>query len=201
MIGSAIREMAAARTVPLIAAAFFEGHVQIWDLAAQRMKGEFPIRFRHGSESLAMHPDGGSIVAGLSAKRGSVSAYSTPSGGMIWRREIEECAYLRFDRNELRVSFVRGRANQETIERLDAHSGVTVELLPGIDRYIDGPNDYALLSPSSGRDYLIVHRDKLFIAITKPQLRSSRLLFWMQPSAEAPSASPSPADRSDASIT
>src|ERR1041385_2412477 len=105
MISSAIREMAAARTVPLISAAFYEGHVQIWDLDSQRMRGEFPIRFRNGSWSLTMHPDGEFIVAGLSAKRGSVIAYTTPNGAIMWRRDgIEEGCCLRFDRSGHRVS-------------------------------------------------------------------------------------------------
>jgi hypothetical protein len=157
MIGSAIREMSAARTVPLISAAFFEGHVQIWNLDSQRMEGEFPVR-KNGSMNLTMHPDGEFIVAGFSAKRGSVMAHATPDGAIMWRRDkIEEGGFLRFDRSGLRVSFPRGR--RESVERLDARSGVTVELLEHTGRYVDGPNDYALLASSSGPNYLVVRRD------------------------------------------
>ena len=97
MIGSAIREFAAARKVPLIAAAFFEGHVQIWDIASRRMQGEFPIRFQAGSGSLAMHPDGTSIITGLSRKHGSIAAHATPAGAVLWRRDnVEECGAFDF---------------------------------------------------------------------------------------------------------
>jgi hypothetical protein len=36
---------------------------------------------------------------------------------------------------------------------------VTVELLENTGRYVDGPDDYALLAPSSGPNYLVVQRD------------------------------------------
>jgi len=157
MIGSAIRELSAARTVSLISAAFYEGHVQIWNLDSQRMEGEFPIR-KNGSKNLTMHPDGEFIVAGFSAKRGSVIAYATPDGAIMWRRDkIEEGGFLSSDRSGLRVSFCRGR--RESVERVDARSGVTVELLENTGRYVDGPNGSALLASSSGPNYLIVQRD------------------------------------------
>lgn len=157
MMGSAIREMAAARSAPLIAAAFYEAHAQIWDLDCQRMQAEFPIRFRTGSASLTMHPDGEFIVAGLSAKRGSVTAYTT-NGATMWRRdEIEEGGFLSFDRSGRRVSFTRG--GRESVERVDARSGVTVEILEHIDRYVDGPDDYVLLSSSPGPNYLIAQHE------------------------------------------
>src|SRR6185312_14848139 len=154
MIGSAIREMAAARTVPLISAAFYEGHVQIWDIESQRMQGEFPIRFRSGSASLTMHPDGEFIVAGFSARRGSVIAYSTPAGGIMWRRDdIDEGSLLSFDQSGLYVSFSRGR--QQRVERVNARSGVTVAVLEHTGRYVSGPNESALLASSSLPNYFI----------------------------------------------
>ena len=157
MICSAIREMASARTVPLISAAFFEGHVQIWNLDSQRMQGEFPIR-KNGLANLTMHPGGESIVSGFSAKRGSIIAYATPDGAMVWRRDkIEEGGCPSFDRSGLRVSFSRSR--RKSVERVDARSGVTVELLEHTGRYIDGPDDYALLASSSKPSYVIVRRD------------------------------------------
>lgn len=158
MIASAIREMAAARNVPRISAAFYEGHVQIWDLDSQQIQGEFPIRFRNGSASLTMHPEGECIVAGFSAKRGGIIAYTSPEGAILWRRnEIDEGSFLRFDRSGLRVSFSRGR--REKVERVDAHSGATVEILEHTGRYIDGPNNVALLVSSSEPNYFLVQRD------------------------------------------
>jgi len=114
MTGSAIREFAAARTVPLIAAAFFEGQVQIWDLGSRRMQGEFPIRFQAGSRSLVMHPHGTSIIAGLSRKRGSIASHATPAGTAFWHRNnVEECGFFDFDPGGDVVSFSRGR---DTVE-------------------------------------------------------------------------------------
>ena len=83
MNDSAITELVAARSVPLIAATHFEGPVQIWDIAAQRKQNEFPIQYQFGSRNLAIHPEGKSIVTGISARRGSVVAYALPDGTMM----------------------------------------------------------------------------------------------------------------------
>ena len=159
MIGSAIREFAAARRVPLIAAAFFQGHVQIWDVAAHRMQGEFPISFQAGSGSLVMHPDGTSIIAGLSRRRGSIASHATPLGAVLWSRDsVEECSFFDFDSSGNVVSFSLGRRSM--VERADAHSGTTVHVLQDTGRYFAGrKDDQALLTGRSRRDYLIIQGD------------------------------------------
>jgi hypothetical protein len=90
MIASAIREIAAARTSPLICAAFFEGNVQVWDLKAQQQTSEFSARFASGARTLAMDPAAELIVAGVSAKRGSVASYTVPDGKAMWIRNRVE---------------------------------------------------------------------------------------------------------------
>jgi hypothetical protein len=157
MVGSAIREIAVARTVPLISAAFYEGRVQVWNLNSQRMEGDFPIR-KNGLKNLIMHPAGESIVSGFSARRGTVIAYATSDGAILWRRDkIEEGGFLHFDRSGLRVSFSRGR--RESVERVDARTGLTLDVLEHTGRYFEGLGHTALLASSSLPNYIIRQLD------------------------------------------
>src|SRR5580704_7986996 len=103
MIGSAIREIAAAETSPLICAAFNERIVQIWDIDTQQQVNEFSARFSFGARTLAMHPDGKGVVTGVSAARnGCIVSYSVPSFDSMWRRDrLPYPAYIRFGRSGL----------------------------------------------------------------------------------------------------
>jgi len=153
MIGSAIRELSAARTVPLICAGFVESTVQIWDLLTQQKTGEFAAHFEFGSTNLALHPGGESVVTGISAKRGSIASYKVPNGELIWLRDrLPDPGRIRFSQSGKHVSF---SFNTRRIERVDALTGNTTEVLRQIDHYIEGPNGYALTVPSTGSTYLL----------------------------------------------
>jgi len=153
MIGSAIRELSAARTVPLICAGFVESTIQIWDLLTQQKTGEFAARFEFGSRSLATHPGGESVVTGNATKNGSVASYTVPGGELIWLRDrLSEPARIRFSQSGKLVSF---SVNPRRIERVDARTGSTTEVLQQIVHYVEGPNGYALTVPSSGSNYLL----------------------------------------------
>jgi hypothetical protein len=153
MIGSAIRELSAARTVPLICAGFVESTVQIWDLLTQEKTGEFAARFDFGSRSFAMHPAGESIVTGISARNGDVACYKVPGGELIWlRNRIRYSGQIRFSQSGKHVLFT---VDNRRIERVDALTGRTTEVLKDTVHYIEGPNGYALTVPRSASTYLL----------------------------------------------
>jgi hypothetical protein len=104
-----------------------------------------------------MHPDGTFIVAGLSARRGSITAHAIPTGTVSWRRDkVAECGFFDLDRSGSVLSFARGRT---TIERADAHSGATIDVLPQTCRYLSGPAHYTLLDDPSQSTYVIAQRE------------------------------------------
>jgi outer membrane protein assembly factor BamB len=153
MIGSAIRELCAARNIPLVAAAFYEGRLQVWDLASREMTSEFSARFAWGAQALSMNAAGDLALTGISAKRGSITAHRVPCGEVVWHRQnVPYCAYLRFD-HDGGVSFTR---DLKTVERLDPGTGATIEVLGQTARYIDGPKGHVLLAPSIRSNFEIV---------------------------------------------
>lgn len=163
MIGSAIRELSAARTVPLICAGFVESTVQIWDLLTQRKTGEFAAQFEFGSTNLALHPDGDSVVTGISGRKGSITNYKLPSVERIWLRDrLPDPGQIRFSQSGKHVSF---SVNARRIERVDALTGSTAEVLRQIDHYIEGPDGYALTVPLPGSNYVL--RSEHEVAIPK----------------------------------
>ncbi len=153
MTGSAIRQLAAARTVPLICAAFDESIAQIWDVGAQQKIGEFSARFVFGANNLAMHPEGEFVVTGISARNGSIASYKLPNGESMWLRDrMSYPADLRFGQSGQCVSFtLKGRR----VERVDPRTGVTVEVLQNTRDYMESSNEYALAAPLSGSNYLL----------------------------------------------
>ncbi len=98
MIGSNISELAASKKSTLIAAAFGEKTVQVWDLKSQKAICEFAAVFVMGARNLALAPDAGILVTGLSGAHGAVAAYEVPSGKKLWdRKRLVYPSYLEFD--------------------------------------------------------------------------------------------------------
>lgn len=153
MIGSEIREIVAARTVPVICAAFNETTVQIWDVAAQRRIGEFSARYSFGSRNLAMHPDGECIVTGAPAKKGYIASYTVPDGELLWLREtVLYSAYVRFGHLGKCVSFT---IDNRRVEKVDSRTGVTVEALRNVCEYFELSNKLTLEAFVRGTSYML----------------------------------------------
>ena len=153
MIGSEIRELSAARTVPLICAGFDESTIQVWDLLTQQKIGEFAARFAFGAKNLAVHPGGESVVTGISAKNGSIASYQVPGGGPMWLRvRMPYPGRIRFSQSGQDLSYT---LHNRTVERADAHTGGTTEVLQDTVRYFEGPNGYALTAPTAS-SYLLL---------------------------------------------
>ena len=93
MRDSAIRHLAACDESSLVAAAFFESTVQIWNWDKAEQIGELETVLDFGGRRLALTA-GGSICITGSWSHG-VAAYSVPNGDCLWRRpELTEVQRL-----------------------------------------------------------------------------------------------------------
>jgi WD40 repeat protein len=84
MRDSAIRHLAACDKSSLVAAAFFESTVQIWNWDQSRQVGEFETILDFGGRRLTLTAEG-SICITASWTRG-LCGYSVPNGDCLWRR-------------------------------------------------------------------------------------------------------------------
>jgi WD40 repeat protein len=142
MIGSAIREIAAARTVPLICAAFNEDITQVWNLESPQQLSEFSARFTFGARTLGMHPDGTSIVTGVSATDGSIASYSVPDGALMWlRHAVVYATRIQFGQSG---QYIYCTLQNRKVERIDALTGITKEVFRDAAFYVEGPDMYSL---------------------------------------------------------
>ena len=145
MLASAIREMAASTSSPLIAAAFFEKVVQIWDVSSLARISEFPVAFCMGAANLAIAPLGNILITGLSERSGKVIAYESMTGVEMWQQEFEYPSSLRFDTFGQTILCT---INQRSILRLNAHTGDVIQTIKGTTKYFEGPLGDALRVPS-----------------------------------------------------
>ncbi len=150
MIASAIRELSASKNRTWIAAAFFKGAVQIWDVKSLGRVGEFPTVFSFGAGNLALAPSAQMLVTGLSTDPGKVAAYEVPSGAVLWERRLIYPSLLRFEPSG--ESLLCTCNNASSFCRLNAHTGATVEKIDGISQYIEGPYGDVLEVPARKRN-------------------------------------------------
>jgi hypothetical protein len=153
---SAIRELAAARNVPRIAAAFNERTIQIWDLAKSERLSEFDSIFNFGGgDRLALSSTGESCVAAGWSKgvRGGVACYEAITGVPLWHRtDIKQTQFVRFSFGgaALCVGVHAGR-----FQELDATTGATVDTLVGVKRIFDSPYSSLQLLETRRPGYLL----------------------------------------------
>ena len=153
MMRSAIRQLAAARNVALVSAAFDETTVQLWDIARRQQIGEFQARFAFGANNLALHPDGGRIATGISSGRGTIASYEGPDGVMVWQRgRISYPARLRFSPSGHHISCT---IDNRKVELIDAKTGVTNVVHDGVRNYFEGDFGQRLIVPTSGAGYVL----------------------------------------------
>lgn len=154
-IGSAIRELAAARTTPTICAAFVETVVQVWDIATQSQTGECLARYSFGASNLAMHPDGHSFVTGLAAGKDGLDMYKAPDAALLWRRErMSHPHSLRFAPSGKQLSCTTH--NSRVVERIDAATGATFQVIRDAKGYIESAHGCVLIIPKSKPNYLLL---------------------------------------------
>src|SRR5579862_6759895 len=162
MIASAIRALAVSSNSASIAAALFSKKIQIWDPRSRKMIGEFTTIFQAGAGNLAMAPDGGMLVAGLSRNPGAVAAYEIPSGKELWRRgELNYPSSLQFDS---KVQSILCTVDDKSVLRLEVGSGTTIEEIGDTSRRVEGPYGSTLVVPPrrSKLPYRLVTGDNSF---------------------------------------
>jgi hypothetical protein len=147
MIASAIHELAAARGSASIAAVFFDKKIQVWDVKSQKEICEFAAVFQTGARNLALAPNAGMLVAGLSRRLGVVAAYEIPSGKKLWQRKrLIYPSRLQFDSTGQSIFCTVNE--RRSVLRLEAGSGTTIEEIHGISERIEGPYGGTLIVPA-----------------------------------------------------
>lgn len=146
MIRTAIFELAAARNSPLIAAAFDETTVELWDVRSRKKTGEVRTRFASGAENLALSPDGRMLVTGLSRPGGEIAAHDTATCAELWRRKgIRYPSRLRFHPVGAHLTCA---VDRKKIELIAAATGHTVNRIARAKRYFEGEHGQALAVPN-----------------------------------------------------
>jgi WD40 repeat protein len=145
MLASAIRELAASKKPERVAAAYFEKNIQIWDVNSQTRVHEFPTVFCSGANCLALAPDAGTIAAGFSTTSGRVAAYDVQTGTQLWEQKVIYPRRLRFSPSGESILCT---SDNRSIVRFDVHTGSTLEVIEGIEQYIEGPYGAVLVVPA-----------------------------------------------------
>jgi hypothetical protein len=161
MLASAIRELAASKNPERIAAAYFEERIQIWDVNSQTMVSEFPTVFCSGANCMALAPDAGMIATGFSKTSGRVAAYEVRSGAKLWEQRLIYPRLLRFSPSGESILCTN---DNRSIVRFDVHTGTTLEVIEGIEQYIEGPYRDVLVVPvQEGKEpFRLSSRDRNF---------------------------------------
>jgi hypothetical protein len=154
MTGSAIRELSAARDVPLVAAAFVESRVQLWDVHALALIGDFGARYSFGAKNLALHPAGEIVLTGISRLKGGIlSAHRVPGGEELWRRTgLALPARVSFNSRGDEISCSLDR---RSVARLDTRTGQTITVHHGMSRWFEGDAGQVLTQQKPGAYYLL----------------------------------------------
>ena len=161
MLASAIRELAASQKPERIAAACFEKNIQIWDVNSQTKAREFPTVFCSGANCLTLAPDAGIVAAGFSTTSGRVAAYDAQTGSQLWAQKVVYPRRLRFSPSGESLLCT---SDNRSIVRFDVHTGSTLEVLEGIEQYIEGPYGAVLAVPAKegGEPFRLLSSDQLF---------------------------------------
>ena len=152
MWASAIRQLAAARNAPRVAAAFNEHTIQLWDLHTAELRSQFNTVFEFVGHRVALNPTGGLCVAAAwsMGKRGGVACYDALTGSRIWHRtDIRRTQRLRFscEGESIWCGVEDGR-----LQRLDASTGATLDTRAGLRDVLDSAystNRYCRLAPAA----------------------------------------------------
>jgi hypothetical protein len=141
MRASAIRYLSTCRLSHRLAASFWEKTVQIWDLDLKEKVGQFDTGRVDGSNQLHLDLKGelGVVAAWSAGSRGGVACFEIPAGKLIWHRaDLRHAQGISFSTDGQSLWF---QPNEGRVQRLDAHSGGTVEKLTGV-KHIH-PNPYS----------------------------------------------------------
>jgi hypothetical protein len=165
MQNSAIRALVTAGRGPVIAAAFFERTVQIWESYAATRLAEFDTVFDSGGHRLAISPKATVCVAASwrKGKRGGVACYDTRSGQVVWHRiDLGRVQGLRFTPAG---DSLWCRVEGGPVLHLDASTGATLSSLRAVQDVIESPFSAHRLERRRG-DFRIVGDKTVRVAHT-----------------------------------
>ena len=145
MVASAIREFAVSRSPQLLAAAYFEKIIQIWNPLTQKKINEFPTIYSFGARNLALSPDAKVLVVGRSTTSGKVAAYSVPDGKKLWEQKLIYPSRLKFTPSG---DSILCSTNHRSTVRLDSQIGAVLERRIGVKELIEGPYGDSLAIPA-----------------------------------------------------
>lgn len=153
MKASAIRHLAVSSGSKKLAAAFFEGTVQIWDLQSHEKIADFETTLSFGGNRLALDRSGRlcATASWAGGKKGGVACYETRSGRLLWHRpDLKQTQRLRFSVGEDSVWCIPER---DSAKRLDSANGVTLDSATAIADIFDSPYSADRLLEKRKGDY------------------------------------------------
>src|SRR5262249_48495794 len=160
---SAIRQLAAARSSPRVAAAFVEHTIQIWDLQSAERLSEFDTVFDFGGHRITLSPNGDICVAAgwTKGKRGGVAGYDAIAGSVVWHRaDIRQAQFIRFS---FRGDIIWCGVEAGRFQQLDARTGATLDNFVGIKSIVDSPHSNLLLLETRHRGFWIKGSKKIHV--------------------------------------
>ncbi len=144
MTASAIRSLACGRESRVVAAAFVERTVQIWEIDSCRLISQFDTVYDFGCKRLGISPRGDRCVcaAWASGARGGVACYDSTSGQALWRcSELKQTQRVRFSPSGESAWWM---PETGPTMRLNATNGVSETLVRGAGEVFEDPYSKAL---------------------------------------------------------
>jgi hypothetical protein len=163
MRASAIRHLAASKRSSLVAAAFFEHRVQIWDLETKEMVKEFETVLSFGGNRLAMDSSGERCIAAAwtAGKGGGVACYETRTGELLWHRpELRQTQRIRFSPDGEAAWCV---PDSGLTKLLDSADGKTLDVVRGLSDIFASEYSADLLMEKRKCDYFLRREKNLQI--------------------------------------
>jgi WD40 repeat protein len=137
-----IRNIAAARDVPIVAIGAWEHEVELWDAASAIRIATFKTALDSGGRRLVVSHDGTRIAAAAYREHG-VSVFDAWSGRVVWtRKDLQGIQILTWSRDGSRLYC---GLEVDILHEIDLATGKTLEKLTNVRTRVDSPFDNAFL--------------------------------------------------------
>jgi WD40 repeat protein len=137
-----IRNIAAARDVPVVAIGAWEHEVEVWDAASAIRTAAFNTALESGGRRLAVSHDGTRVAAAAYREHG-LSVFDVNSGRLVWtRKDLQGIQTLTWSRDGSRLYC---GLDVNSLHEIDIATGQTLEKLKNVRTRVDSPFDNAFL--------------------------------------------------------
>jgi WD40 repeat protein len=137
-----IRNIAAARDVPVVAIGAWEHEVEVWDAASAIRIAAFNTMLDSGGRRLAVSHDGTRVAAGAYREHG-VSVFDAYYGRVVWaRKDLQGIQKLTWSRDGSRLYC---GLEGDILHEIDLATGKTLDKLTKVGTRVDSPFDNAFL--------------------------------------------------------